>query len=142
MNWLLLVSRLPQFQQKNYSRVIVKAATAIFLAVCLAVAAASVSAADQKPSNRPAANSETNAANFKQPRTLAELLALPPDQLEKVDIALINLLCAEGLRVHVCGSPRLGMAYHAYSDSLSPSHTGFQTWYGPWKAPLKLSQVL
>lgn len=30
----------------------------------------------------------------------------------------------------------LGMAYHAYSDSLSPSHTGFQTWYGPWEGYL------
>jgi len=25
----------------------------------------------------------------------------------------------------------LGMAYHAYSDSLSPAHEGFQPWYGP-----------
>ena len=25
----------------------------------------------------------------------------------------------------------LGEAYHAYSDSLSPAHIGFQTWYGP-----------
>lgn len=25
----------------------------------------------------------------------------------------------------------LGMAFHAYSDSLSPSHSGFQTWWGP-----------
>ena len=32
------------------------------------------------------------------PKSLAELLALSPDQLEKVDIALMNLLCAEGLR--------------------------------------------
>jgi hypothetical protein len=29
---------------------------------------------------------------------LAQLLALPPEQLEKVDIARMNLLCAEGLR--------------------------------------------
>jgi hypothetical protein len=33
-----------------------------------------------------------------QPKNLAELLALDSDQLEKVDIARINLLCAEGLR--------------------------------------------
>lgn len=31
------------------------------------------------------------------PRTLQELLALSNDELEKLDIALINLLCAEGL---------------------------------------------
>jgi len=31
------------------------------------------------------------------PKTLAELLTLPPDQLERVDIGLMNLLCAEGL---------------------------------------------
>jgi hypothetical protein len=37
------------------------------------------------------------ADNSKQPKTLAELLALPPDQLENVDIARIDLLCAEGL---------------------------------------------
>lgn len=33
-----------------------------------------------------------------RPETLDELLALNPDQLEKVDIARINLLCAVGLR--------------------------------------------
>jgi Transglutaminase-like superfamily len=31
------------------------------------------------------------------PKTLAELLALPPEQLERVDIGLMNLLCATGL---------------------------------------------
>lgn len=100
-------SRLLQFQQKNYSRVIVKAATAIVLAVCLAAAAARVSADDEKPPNKPARNSETNTPSFKQPHTLTELLALPSDQLEKVDTALINLLCAEGLR----GSENLDVAY-------------------------------
>ncbi len=35
---------------------------------------------------------------FTQPRTLAELLALNTHQLEQVDIARMNLLCAEGLR--------------------------------------------
>ena len=33
-----------------------------------------------------------------QPKTFAELLALPPAQIEQVDLALVNLLCAEGLR--------------------------------------------
>lgn len=32
-----------------------------------------------------------------EPRTLAELLALEPAELERVDIARMNLLCAEGL---------------------------------------------
>lgn len=36
--------------------------------------------------------------DFQQPKSLAELLALNPQQLEKADIARINLLCAEGLR--------------------------------------------
>jgi hypothetical protein len=39
----------------------------------------------------------SNEAPPPQPNTLAELLALPPEQLEKVDIARIDLLCAEGL---------------------------------------------
>lgn len=33
-----------------------------------------------------------------QPQTLKELLVIPPDQLEGVDLAVMNLLCAEGLR--------------------------------------------
>jgi hypothetical protein len=37
-------------------------------------------------------------ANFKQPTNLAELLALPQTNLDHVDVGLINLLCAEGLR--------------------------------------------
>lgn len=42
-----------------------------------------------------------------QPETLTELLALPVGQLEQVDIARINLLCAEGLR----GSEDLDVEY-------------------------------
>jgi len=38
---------------------------------------------------------QTNAV---KPTSLAQLLALPPEQLEKCDIARMNLLCAEGLR--------------------------------------------
>ena len=34
---------------------------------------------------------------FVSPTNLAQLLALPPEQLDKVDIAVMNLLCAEGL---------------------------------------------
>lgn len=42
---------------------------------------------------------QTNSTpqEFKQPNTLAELLAIPPEELDKVDIARIDLLCAEGL---------------------------------------------
>jgi len=36
-------------------------------------------------------------APFRTPRTLKELLALPPAQLDRCDIGLMNLLCAEGL---------------------------------------------
>lgn len=39
----------------------------------------------------------TGSSQFKQPRTLKELFALPPEKIEKCDIALMNLLCAEGL---------------------------------------------
>ena len=47
------------------------------------------------------AASDTNPGvplQSKQPQTFAELLAVPPADLESVDIARINLLCAEGLR--------------------------------------------
>ena len=43
-------------------------------------------------------SSEAKTNSFTQPETLAELLALPPDQLDQVDVAVMNLLCAEGLR--------------------------------------------
>ncbi len=36
-------------------------------------------------------------AMFKQPQSLVELLKVPADQLGQVDIAIMNLLCAEGL---------------------------------------------
>lgn len=75
-----------------------KVAKAVILIAFLAHVDASIHAADEKPSNQPAANFQTNAPSFQQPKTLAELLALPVDQLEKVDIARMNLLCAEGLR--------------------------------------------
>ena len=38
-----------------------------------------------------------SSTSIQQPRTLATLLGLPADQLEKVDMARMNLLCAEGL---------------------------------------------
>ena len=53
-----------------------------------------------KANNEPAPVGGTvfAAADGLSPRTLDALLALSPDQLGKVDIALINLLCAIGLR--------------------------------------------
>jgi hypothetical protein len=49
----------------------------------------------------PTSEVESNASSerrFAQPRTLDELLALSADDLDKVDFARMNLLCAEGLR--------------------------------------------
>ena len=46
-------------------------------------------------SKTPASVQKTSTA--KSPRTLAELLELKPAELEGTDIALMNLLCAEGL---------------------------------------------
>ncbi len=37
------------------------------------------------------------ASKSSLPKSYAELTALPPDKIEQVDIALMNLLCAEGL---------------------------------------------
>lgn len=77
----------------------VKAANTVIFIAYLALVCASVSAADEKAPYKSAVNSsQTNASSFQQPKTLAELLALPSEQLEKVDIARMNLLCAEGLR--------------------------------------------
>ena len=45
--------------------------------------------------NQKKENLKSNALN--EPRSLNELLALPPVDLDKCDIALLNLLCAEGL---------------------------------------------
>ena len=39
-----------------------------------------------------------STSNSTQPTTLDELLALPPAKLEQCDIALIDLICAKGLR--------------------------------------------
>jgi len=46
---------------------------------------------------RSKADDRENAAPVKQPATLRELLAMPPAQRDKCDIARVNLLCAEGL---------------------------------------------
>ncbi|MDO9542939.1 MAG: hypothetical protein Q7J98_11550 [Kiritimatiellia bacterium] len=64
----------------------------LFLAACLAYVCHKPAKKESSPT---IGKSVTNSIH---PKTLDELLALSPDQLEKVDIALINLLCAVGLR--------------------------------------------
>jgi hypothetical protein len=63
------------------------------------ISVAAVTVAFAGTASAPAVTS-TNASSssvFKQPTTLAELLALPATDLDKVDVGLINILCAEGL---------------------------------------------
>ena|ERR1700685_1610518 len=40
-------------------------------------------------------------APFRQPRTLKELLALPPDKIEQCDIGLMNLLLTPATRLPI-----------------------------------------
>ncbi len=72
--------------------------SAFILTSCLALVGASVEAVDETPTDTPAPNSHTNAVTFQQPKTLTELLAVPLGQLEQVNLARMNLHCAEGLR--------------------------------------------
>jgi hypothetical protein len=51
----------------------------------------------ETPSGLAATTNVSASSVFKQPTSLAELLALPVGDLDKVDIGLINILCAEGL---------------------------------------------
>jgi hypothetical protein len=46
---------------------------------------------------KPQTTAKVASSQFHQPRTLKELLALSPTDLDKCDIGLMNLLCAEGL---------------------------------------------
>jgi len=62
------------------------------------------------------------------PRTLAELLALSAEQLEKCDLARMNLLCAEGLRgsenldVQACLDRLEGWAVHVERETKRNFH--------------------
>ncbi|MGI8481200.1 MAG: transglutaminase family protein [Chthoniobacterales bacterium] len=72
------------------------------VAVIVAVVVVSIFAANSLRLHRQAAvnksrNEVASALSAKAPRALSELLALRPDELEGTDIALMNLLCAEGL---------------------------------------------
>lgn len=51
----------------------------------------------ETPSGAAATTNVSAASAFKQPTRLAELLAIPTADLDKVDMGLINILCAEGL---------------------------------------------
>gem|GEM_PF-1980289 len=68
----------------------------------LVLLAAGIAYVWHKVHNEPASITRTASASATaddlSPRTLDALLLLSPDQLDKVDIALINLLCAVGLR--------------------------------------------
>ena len=58
-----------------------------------AVMVASTVVAFAEPPSVPAATVNMSASSvFKQPTSLAELLALPVDYLDKVDVGLINIL--------------------------------------------------
>jgi hypothetical protein len=66
---------------------------AIAVAVAGALAWNSLHSHSQKPIGIVAAQ----PAPFRAPRTLKELLMLPPERLDRCDIGLMNILCAEGL---------------------------------------------
>lgn len=51
----------------------------------------------RRPAVSESPNTTPSPSRANAPRTLSELLALKPDKLEGTDIALMNLLCAEGL---------------------------------------------
>lgn len=67
------------------------------ITACLGVLLATNAVASDSTNSVTVNQTSAQAADSKQPATLAELLAVPPDQLEKADIAWIDLLCAKGL---------------------------------------------
>ncbi len=81
---------------------------AIFLRIGLFTASAEISAGQTSTNSPTAAKSPL----IKTPKTVSELLTLPLDEIEKLDVALINLLTAEGLR----GSEKLEV--QQYLDTL------------------------
>ena len=69
-----------------------------FTAICAAfLVCLSVSCTEKKADKETVHVQSPKTEEFKQPKSLAELLALSPESLEKVDVARIDLLCAEGL---------------------------------------------
>jgi len=70
-----------------------RAVGALSLGGGLIVAAVAFAAA--KPQSAPPASAP--ASQPTTPQSVADLLAMPPEALDKLDIALVNLLCAKGL---------------------------------------------
>jgi hypothetical protein len=70
-----------------------------FLGIALIAAGAFATIHFKSENPQPSVVTQTPApsSTFKQPKTLAQLLDLSPADLEKVDIARMNLLCAEAL---------------------------------------------
>jgi hypothetical protein len=50
------------------------------------------------PTAAPNTATSSSTASFRQPTSFAELFSVRDEDLPQVDIALMNLLCAEGLR--------------------------------------------
>lgn len=61
------------------------------------VVASTVVVFAETPKGVAATTNVSAASAFKQPTSLADLLAIPAADLDKVDMGLINILCAEGL---------------------------------------------
>ncbi len=64
--------------------------------VCFLISGCGKPDSKQQTSSEPSAQ-KTAKTSLQTPKSYAELVALPPEELAKVDIARINLLCAEGL---------------------------------------------
>ena len=84
--WRVIPAR-HRTEKRNSHRVALAAGAVFFAAVLIAAALA----------RRPATTAAPPPPNPPQPRTLAELLAVPAAKLGQVDLALMNVLCAEGL---------------------------------------------
>ena len=73
------------------------AATVIFPFACSKDPLATTPALKSGQTEATVAKGRVPELNGRQPQTLQELLGLTPAQLEGVDVAVMNLLCAEGL---------------------------------------------
>jgi hypothetical protein len=86
---------------KVESKVLPKRSLPILVVALLVAGSIAAGFLAQKDSHRTISQSittsKTENSTFKTPQSLAELLALPPTELEHCDIARMNLLCAEGL---------------------------------------------
>jgi len=69
----------------------------VFALLLVLIAAASSLSSGRQPPRAQSPGGSAVSVPRPEPRTLAELLVLEPAALERVDIARMNLLCAEGL---------------------------------------------